>query len=533
MRKSGILLHISSLPGPGGIGSLGAEAYAFADFLASAGMKVWQVLPMGPTGFGESPYQSSSVYAGNPLLISTELMRQKGLVDYADDELYVPASEGKVDYAAVRENKDMLLRRAFAQSEQKMLPQIRQFLRENRWAESFALFTAIKLHFGNQMWSQWPDKGIRTRKPDVLIRYRVELDDEVRYHVFCQYIFRQQWTAFKAYCNSKGIELFGDMPIYVAEDSADAWTNPEVFQMDRNLVPSRVAGVPPDYFSADGQRWGNPLYRWNYLALHGYDWWVNRMRAMADMYDVIRVDHFIGFANYYSIPYDEKTARNGKWVVGPGKKLFQVLKWRVPKLKLVAEDLGEVNNRVRSLLKFTKYPGMRVMTFGFDGDDSNIHFPKNYSKNCVAYTGTHDNDTVLGWIKNSKWQPLKKAQTTLRFHKHVDGPDAFIRGLMASNADTVVIPMQDVLGLDSPARMNKPGTIGGNWVWRLMPDLTTPELAARLKELVISNDRGNTVYEDYHDEENDAVEEDVIEEAAAADDGEGAAPADGDAAADQ
>ena len=350
MRRSGILMHISSLPGPGGIGSLGKEAYAFADFLKASGMAVWQVLPLGPTGYGESPYQSSSVFAGNPMLISCAALREAGLVTYDDGEEFTPDDPERVDYPAVRENKEKLLRRCFAQSEGKLQKELAAFRRENPWVEDFALFTALKARYGGVMWTKWPDREVRRRQPAALERCRRELDGEIRYHLFCQYLFFRQWFALKRYCNGLGIRLFGDMPIYVAEDSADTWTRPEVFQLDGEGVPKRVAGVPPDFFSADGQLWGNPLYRWFSLRLHGYGWWVERMAAMAKMYDIVRIDHFIGFANYYSVPQGAPNARTGKWIIGPGKSLFRTLERKIPGLNIVAEDLGCVNDRARRLL---------------------------------------------------------------------------------------------------------------------------------------------------------------------------------------
>ncbi|MCH5287946.1 MAG: 4-alpha-glucanotransferase [Christensenellaceae bacterium] len=491
MRRSGILMHITSLPGPGGVGSLGKEAYAFADFLEKSGMSIWQVLPMGPTGYGESPYQSSSIFAGNPLLISVEELRREGLLTYQDDEVYVPERLDQVNYDKARESKEKLLRRAFTQSEKGLLPEIRQFLREEKWLEDFALFTAVKQHFDGQMWSKWTDDGIRLRKPESVTKYRVDLDDEVRYHVFCQFIFRRQWQALKDYCNGKGISLFGDMPIYVAEDSADTWTHPEVFQMDKNRVPERVAGVPPDYFSADGQLWGNPLYRWTYLMFHGYGWWVDRMRAMARMYDLIRIDHFIGFANYYSIPHGAPNARTGKWIIGPGKKLFWTLKHRLPGLNVIAEDLGEVNDRVKKLLKYVGYPGMKVLVFAFGGEDENVELPGKHPRNCVAYTGTHDNATVLGFLKEADEATRKQCQRLLGYETLADAPAAFVRAVLAGNADTAIVPMQDVLGLDNDARMNLPGTIGGNWLWRMDPASLTDELADSLLALNTACNRRN------------------------------------------
>ena len=481
MRRSGILMHISSLPGPGGIGSLGKEAYAFADFLKASGMAVWQVLPLGPTGYGESPYQSSSVFAGNPMLISCAALREAGLVTYDDGEEFTPDDPERVDYPAVRESKEKLLRRCFAQSEGKLQKELAAFRRENPWVEDFALFTALKARCGGVMWTKWPDREVRRRQPAALERCRRELDGEIRYHLFCQYLFFRQWFALKRYCNGLGIRLFGDMPIYVAEDSADTWTHPEAFQLDGEGVPKRVAGVPPDFFSADGQLWGNPLYRWFSLRLHGYGWWVERMAAMAKMYDIVRIDHFIGFANYYSVPQGAPNARTGKWIIGPGKSLFRTLERKIHGLNIVAEDLGCVNDRVRRLLTAVGYPGMRVLSFGFGGGEDNPHLPANYVTNSVVYTGTHDNDTVRGWIDTADDAALAQARQLLGFDKPEDGPAAFVRAVLASRADTAMIPMQDVLGLGGWARMNRPGTIGNNWLWRMAPGAATPELAQRLR----------------------------------------------------
>ncbi len=481
MRRSGILMHISSLPGPGGIGSLGKEAYAFADFLKASGMAVWQVLPLGPTGYGESPYQSSSVFAGNPMLISCAALREAGLVAYDDGEEFTPDDPERVDYPAVRESKEKLLRRCFAQSEGKLQKELADFRRENPWVEDFALFTALKARYGGVMWTKWPDREVRRRQPAALERCRRELDGEIRYHLFCQYLFFRQWFALKRYCNGLGIRLFGDMPIYVAEDSADTWTHPEAFQLDGEGVPKRVAGVPPDFFSADGQLWGNPLYRWFSLRLHGYGWWVERMAAMAKMYDIVRIDHFIGFANYYSVPQGAPNARTGKWIIGPGKSLFRTLEKKIPGLNIVAEDLGCVNDRVRRLLTAVGYPGMRVLSFGFGGGEDNPHLPANYVTNSVVYTGTHDNDTVRGWIDTADDAALAQARQLLGFDKPEDGPAAFVRAVLASRADTAMIPMQDILGLGGWARMNRPGTIGNNWLWRMAPGAATPELAQRLR----------------------------------------------------
>ncbi len=484
MRQSGILMHITSLPGPGGIGCLGKEAYLFADFLHDCGMTLWQVLPLGPTGYGESPYQSASIYAGNPMLISIDKLASDGLVHLEKDEQFVPERDDCVAFDEARASKEALLRRAFQESEKQMLPDICQFIRDEKWVLDYALFIALKKHFHGKAWQQWPDENIKLRKKKALLQYRIALDEEVRYHIFCQFLFFRQWSELKAYCNDKGIQLFGDMPIYVAEDSADAWTHPEVFQLDRNRVPKRVAGVPPDCFSADGQLWGNPLYRWTYLYFHHYDWWVDRMRGMSRLYDIVRIDHFIGFANYYSIPHGAPNARNGKWVIGPGKKLFRRLKKELPKLQVIAEDLGVQSERVTKLLAYTGYPGMKVAAFGFGGDPKeNLHFPANWTENAVAYTGTHDNDTTGGFLDSADEQTLKAAKNYLHFDTIDAGIEAFIRCVLQSPCKMAVIPMQDVLHLGNDARMNLPGTVGGNWAWRMKPNAITPTLTAHLRAL--------------------------------------------------
>ncbi len=489
MRSSGILMHISSLPSPGGIGSLGQEAYDFADFLHASGMRIWQVLPVGPTGYGESPYQSTSVFAGNPLLISCRKLRDDGLLAYEDAEEFIPGSEEKVEYDRVRENKMMLLRRCFDQSFPSLRKQVDEFRKGNDWVDDFALFTAVKAHFNQSMFSSWPDEEIRHRTPGAILKYRKMLGNDIDFCIFCQYLFRRQWFALKEYCNSLGILMFGDMPIYVAEDSADTWTHPEIFQLDKNLVPKRIAGVPPDYFSADGQLWGNPLYRWGRLRRMGYDWWIRRMKAMSMLYDIIRIDHFIGFANYYSVRNGMPNARKGRWIIGPGKKLFIVLRKNLPDIRIVAEDLGCVNARVQRLLDWCGYPGMKVLTFGFDSDSSNPHYIGNYHENTVAYTGTHDNNTTLGWAKSASPEALAFAEKELSFSSPEEAPDAFIRALFASPCDTVIVPMQDVLGLGESARMNYPGRIGGNWLWRMNPDAATPDLSLYLYKLNRKTDR--------------------------------------------
>ena len=491
MRRSGILMHISSLPGGEGIGTLGQEAFAFADFLADAGMSVWQMLPVCPVGYGESPYQSPSAFAGNPLLISLETLRREGLLDCAAEELPGGEKADRVDYDAVRSAKEKLLRKAFEQSGARLGDEIDTFAAEHAWAEDYALFAALKQRFGGQSWTSWPDRALRMRSKAALAEAKEQLKDEIRFQLFVQTLFFRQWKALRTYANGKGLQLLGDMPIYVAEDSADTWTHPEIFQLDRNRKPKRVAGVPPDFFSEDGQMWGNPLYRWHRLRFMGYGWWVERMRAMAALFDIVRIDHFIGFGHYYSIPAGRPNARVGKWVNGPGRPLFRTLNRRLPGLQIVAEDLGEVNDRVRDLMAYTGYPGMRVAVYGLDGED-NMHRPANYPENCVGYTGTHDNATVLGWALGLDEAHREKMFAWLHIRTVQEAPEALIRMVMASKAGTAVIAMQDALGLDNDARMNLPGTVGGNWRWRMLPGAADADLAARLRKWNEETKRGGS-----------------------------------------
>ena len=492
MRQSGILMHISSLPGPDGIGSLGKEAFAFADFLHAAGMGIWQVLPMGPTGYGESPYQSPSTFAGNPMLISLDQLAEEGYLDLEGEERFSPQNAERVDYPSAQESKMRLLRKAFSQSERMLKKEIERFRAENDWAYDFSLFMAIKGHFGGVMWTLWPDEGARMRDEAVLAKYEKKLDKEIRFHLWCQYIFARQWQALKTYANSLGIKMFGDIPIYVAEDSADTWTKPEIFQLGPDRIPRRVAGVPPDYFSEDGQLWGNPLYRWSYLKQKGYGWWVQRLGHLSRMYDMIRVDHFIGFANYYSIPYGAPNAKGGRWIIGPGEELFITLNKKLPGLNIVAEDLGAVNDRVRKLIAFTGYPGMKVLSFAFGADDANIHIPDNVPVNTAYYTGTHDNVTALSRVKNATEEELESARQIAGFEKEADAPWAFVRTVFESRARIAMAPMQDILGLDDWATMNRPGTVGGNWLWRMKAGAADAALADKLKKLNQDTKRAST-----------------------------------------
>ena len=488
MRRSGVLLHITSLPSPGGIGTLGKAAYDFVDFVKSSGMNLWQVLPVGPTGYAESPYQSASTYAGNPLMIDFDLLVSDGILPAG---VYAPLANGEfVDFDAVKAQKAEMLKLAFEYSAAKLSDNINAFVASHSWVSDFALFYAIKEHFNFNSWMQWPDQDIRLRKPEAVAHYSEMLKDRVSYYIFEQYLFFRQWSALHAYAASNGIEIMGDMPIYVAEDSADVWLNPDLFELDEDCKPIRIAGVPPDYFAVDGQRWGNPLYRWDRHEEQGFSWWIGRLRAAGELFDVVRIDHFIGFANYFAIPATDDTARNGNYEIGPDRKLFRKINKELPNLKIVAEDLGTINARVKSLLRFCKYPGMKVMQFAFDSGRKNAYLPHNHVKNCVVYTGTHDNDTTLGW-----WAGLdEKVKTFARKQLGMapgseDLMPALMETVFGSVADTIILPMQDLLGLGEGYRMNTPGTVGGNWTWRMLPrDLT--DISRRIRMLNRRHNRG-------------------------------------------
>lgn len=476
-RSSGILMHISSLPSPYGIGTLGREAYQFVDFLRQTGTTIWQVLPIGPTSYGDSPYQSFSTFAGNPYFIDLDMLNEDGILKASDYAHLDPEKDADaVDYESLYLTRHAVLRSAFKNAYPKLKESVEAFSAQRPWLFDYALFSALKDRFGGKAWSEWPDDAIRFREPGAMAAYASELSEDIAFHSFVQYLFFRQWSALKAYANQNGVLIFGDMPIYVAMDSADTWAEPELFLLDEHRRPLCVAGVPPDYFTEDGQLWGNPIYNWRLHKKTEYAWWIRRMRAMFDYCDIMRVDHFIGFANYYEIPADAPTAKVGKWKNGPGSHFFEVLSREIPSLHIVAEDLGVVTPKVKRLLKGCGYPGMKVLLFAFDSDEKNMHLPHLISPNTVLYTGTHDNDTVLGW-----WQ--KAADDVRCFTKRYlginDGEDigrVLIEAAYASAADTVVIPMQDHLRLGSVARMNTPGTVGQNWCWRIRPEQLTDAL---------------------------------------------------------
>ncbi len=491
MRQSGILLHLTSLPGPEGIGTMGQEAREFVDFLQASGMAIWQVLPISPTGYGESPYQSFCSFAGNPLLIDLHTLEQEGLLAPQAPPDF--GSPDQVDYPKVIAWKTHRLRDAFQQSADQLHPALDDFLQQHgSWLNDYALFMAAKQHFGGGSWMEWPNEPLRMRYPEAMAHYSQLFKAEIEYQVFVQYLFFRQWHQLKQYANERGIHLFGDMPIYVALDSSDCWASPQYFQLDNSRRPLYIAGVPPDYFTQDGQLWGNPVYDWKALKKDGYRWWIARLGAMASFFDLLRIDHFIGFANYYAVRAGARNARYGNWRIGPGRGFFDVVKRELPHLRIIAEDLGVVKPRVSKLLRYCGYPGMKVLTFAFGGEKENQHLPSNIPTRCAYYTGTHDNDTVLGWW--SKADKKEKALVTrlLGVKKESDLCDIMARTVYGSVAQYAIVPMQDILELGESARMNTPGTLGGNWLWRMQDGQLTKALYSRLAAMNKEYERTST-----------------------------------------
>ena len=481
-RLSGILLHPTSFPGPYGIGDLDQEAYHFVDWLAGARQQLWQVLPLGPTGFGDSPYQCFSAFAGNPLLISPENLLHRGYLTHRD--LAVPPfPQDKVDYGPVIQWKKGLLHRAFERFQHQETPEsFSSFVEsEKHWLHDYALFMALKDRHGGRPWNQW-DAPLRNREEEAMKDASERLYDVIKFHYFQQWIFFEQWLGVKRYANELGIQIIGDIPIYVAMDSADAWSHRDLFLFDDQRQPAVVAGVPPDYFSPTGQLWGNPIYDWEKMAADGYAWWIERFRANLRLYDEIRIDHFRGFYNYWAVPGDAKTAVNGEWRAGPRTNFFDAVIAALGDIPLIAEDLGEPDPGVYKLRDHYGFPGMKVLQFAWDSDASNSFLPHNFDKNFVVYTGTHDNDTTRGWYEKAS----EKERDYVRRYLRVDGHDIawdFIRLAMASTAKMALIPMQDAMNLGSEARMNTPSVAAGNWSWRYLPHQLNDGIQAGLAEL--------------------------------------------------
>ena len=493
MRRSGILMHITSLPGPWGVGTMGKQAFAFVDFLKAAGQQCWQVLPLTPTGYGDSPYQSCSTYAGNPYLIDLELLVEEGLLKTEELEAVTWCQKDtKADFGRLYDNRFQVLRKAFARFRDKD-EAFAKFRAENdRWLPDFALFMALKERNKGKPWYQWED-GLKFRNPQVISRTFVELEEDVQFYCFVQFLFRKQWDALHSYAAKNGVSVIGDVPIYVPLDSVEVWSQPELFQLDEELKPKVVAGCPPDAFSEDGQLWGNPIYDWDRMAEDGYRWWLRRLAAACDWYDVVRVDHFRGLEAYWAIPYGDADARGGSWVKGPGTAFIEAVKQGLPGLRMIAEDLGFLTQEVLDLRDLSGYPGMKVLQFAFDSREPSDYLTHNYIRNTVCYTGTHDNMTMRQWFETAAEETVEYAAEYMALTEKEGLVWGTIRAAMASVSDLCVVPIQDYLDLGAEARMNFPGTLSdANWTWRLEDGLLTETLAKKIYGLTKLYGRVNT-----------------------------------------
>lgn len=485
MRASGILMHVTSLPGPNGIGAMGKEAYRFLDFLEQAGQSYWQILPLSPTGYGDSPYQSFSAFAGNPYLIDLESLVEENLLRREEvDAIAWDREPNRVDYGILYDNRSKILYKAYERFLGMPNRAFHQFCQEQKdWLPDYALFMALKEEFRGADWQTWPD-GLRLRQPAALQEYREKLKYQIAFQYFLQFKFFQQWKKLRAYAAGKSIRIIGDVPIYVPLDSADVWANYELFQLDENRRPRKVAGCPPDAFTADGQLWGNPLYNWDKMRQTGYSWWLRRLSAAAKMYDVIRLDHFRGFESYWAVPAEDDTAKNGSWLPGPGWDFISTIRRQLPSLEFIAEDLGYLTPEVRKLQKDSGYPGMKVLEFAFDSREPSDYLPHRYTTDSVCYTGTHDNMTMQQWFDEAKPDDVAYAKEYMGLNDEEGYVWGMIRGGMSSVSDLFVAQMQDYLTLGGEARMNFPGTVSNkNWTWRAEAGQITPELAEKIRAM--------------------------------------------------
>ena len=490
MRESGILMHITSLPSPYGVGTMGKEAYRFVDFLQEGGQKCWQILPLNPTGYGDSPYQSCSTYAGNPYLIDLDLLVEAGLLQQEEiSTIHWSDREDKVDFGLLYNNRERVLRLAYSRfggSEA-----FDAFCRDNGlWLSDFALFMALKAKYQGKPWYEW-EQNLKFREPNTLWEARHELQEEIRFYSFVQYLFQTQWEALRSYAHKAGVRIIGDVPIYVPYDSVDVWSNPELFQLDETLAPTSVAGCPPDAFSEDGQLWGNPLYRWDVMERNGFVWWKNRLAAAQKRYDVVRFDHFRGFEAYWSVPYGDTTARNGQWIKGPGEAFIHTVQTALPELELIAEDLGFLTQEVLDLRDNSGLPGMKILEFAFDSREPSDYLPHTYPANSVCYTGTHDNMTMRQWFDTATPEAIAYATEYMTLSEAEGLVWGVIRTAMASISDLCITPMQDLLDLGADARMNFPGTqTSANWTWRMLPGKADSALANKIRRLTVLYGRG-------------------------------------------
>ena len=484
MRESGILMHITSLPGPYGVGTMGKSAFSFVDFLANAGQRYWQILPLNPTGYGDSPYQSCSIFAGNHYLIDLELLVEEGLLEQQElDAIEWFRSDTKVGFGLLYNHRLNILRKAFRRHSQ--TEEFARFRAENdHWLVNYVAYMGLKDKFGGKPWYQWPE-DVKFYSPAVIETAWEHLGYEgIQFYCFTQYLFFKQWHALREYAHSRNVRIIGDVPIYVPYDSVEVWKNPSLFQMEDNLEPKVVAGCPPDGFTEDGQLWGNPIYDWDAMKRDGYDWWLRRLEAAGKLYDVVRLDHFRGLESYWAVPFGEKTARNGKWVKGPGMDFIRALKQGLPDLHMIAEDLGYMTQEVIDLRDGSGYPGMKVLQFAFDSREPSEYLPHTYTQNTVCYTGTHDNMTMRQWFESVEPETAEYAAQYMNLSRTEGYVWGSIRTAMASVSDLTIIPIQDVLDIGSTGRMNFPGTLSdSNWTWRLKDGIITHSLAQRLLNL--------------------------------------------------
>ena len=482
-RSSGVLMPMSSLPSPYGIGTMGKSAYQFVDFLRQSGQSYWQLLPLGPTSYGDSPYASFSSFAGNPYYIDLDMLISEGLLKKDEVEtIFWGAKEDRCDYGAIYSGRFTVLRKAYERGAKRFGAAFADFRKENAsWLENYALFMALKARFGMRSWVEWEDEEIRLRKPAALERCREELADDVSFYAFLQFLFFRQWNALRAYAHKKGIRFIGDVPIYVALDSADVWSEPKYFQLDENNLPTEVSGCPPDPFTEDGQLWGNPLYDYDEMKKDGFGWWIRRIEGVGKLYDVIRIDHFRGFESYWAVPYGDTTARRGCWRKGPGMDLVGVLTAWFHELHFIAEDLGYTTPEVEKLLADSGLPGMRVLEFGFDPNGDAPYMPHNCPRHSVCYIGTHDNETVRGWVSVLDGKTRRFAREYMHITPDEGWCWGMIRAGMAAPSELFVLQMQDALELPRSARMNTPGIASGNWQWRMKRGALSPELAKKLR----------------------------------------------------
>ena len=489
-RSSGILMHVSSLPGPYGIGTFGSDAYEFVDFLDRAGQGYWQVLPLNPTSYGDSPYQSPSAFAGNPNFIDFDLLKEDDLLKSEDYEnIDFGEDKTKVDYGKIFEHKLDIINIAFENASDRYREEVNEFKSKNEyWLEDYALYMAVKYDNDLKSWNKW-DEGIKLRKEEAVKHYKEKLNNEIDFWIFVQYLFYKQWGQLKKYANDKNIKIIGDVPIYVAEDSVDVWTKSQNFLLDENMVPTVVAGVPPDDFSDIGQYWGNPLYDWEYLKEHNYDWWVERFKLNLKLYDVLRLDHFRGFESYWAIDFGAETAIEGEWRIGPKKEIFDVLEDRLGAIPMIIEDLGHVTEQLIEFRESVGYPPMKVLQVAFSSGEDNDHLPHHHERNWVVYTGTHDNPTIQGWIKSMDKGSLDYAKKYLRLSEEEGYTWGILRGAWSSAANLSMAQMQDFLDIGDEERMNFPNTTQGNWQWRVKKESLTDELAEKIKDLTKTYNR--------------------------------------------